>query len=90
MVPPRGRGGGAFLKAGLPLVAFLVGGSLMLSTFVGGGVEARDRQRQARSVSARQFDIEEEHKKIMAQMDLGDLKIVRVPRPNEGSNPAGK
>ncbi|CAN0568060.1 unnamed protein product, partial [Ectocarpus sp. 12 AP-2014] len=51
------RGVKSFLKAGLPFVTFIVGGSYMLSEFVSGQVHVKDVRK--RSKSLREFDIEE-------------------------------
>ncbi|KAG5192089.1 hypothetical protein JKP88DRAFT_230436, partial [Tribonema minus] len=79
------RGGGSnnlFLRAGLPFIVFVAGGSLFLSYVVTGHVETRDRKRQSQSL--RQFDLQEEHRKLQQQFASGeDFKIVRIPRPGE-------
>mmetsp|Transcript_17778 Transcript_17778/g.52876 ORF Transcript_17778/g.52876 Transcript_17778/m.52876 type:complete len:85 (-) Transcript_17778:83-337(-) len=70
---------------GAPFIAFVAGGSYVLSQFTQGTVEARDLKTKSRSVRA--FKIEEEHAKIAKKLygdsltPGTDLPEVRIPRP---------
>ena len=66
---------------GLPLIVFMVGGTGVLATFVQGQTEAKDHNMQYKSVSKKQHTLEEEHKKVMAKMDIDDYVMVPVPKP---------
>ena len=88
MNPPQGRTGkgggkgkGALVKAGLPLIAFMIGGSYFLSIFVGTHVEVRDKNNQSKSI--RKFDLEEEHKTLMKKLEIDNYSLSRIPRPDE-------
>ena len=69
-----------FMRVGLPLLGFMVMGTLGLTQFVGGTKETGDAIRQNRS--QREFDVEAEHeammKKLAPQMENYENKpIVR-------------
>lgn len=70
-----------FAQAGLPLLFLVVGGSFFLSQFTATQVEFRDKQ--ARSSSVRQFNLEEEHRKLMKNLDIDNFTLSRIPRPEE-------
>ena len=70
------------LRAGLPFVFLLAGGSLLLSTFVQGTVEGRDKR--VRSQSEREYSIEKEHEKMMQKLNIQEgFKNKRIVRPEE-------
>jgi len=76
----KGRQTGVLIKAGIPLVAFMLGGSLALSQFMQTHMDIKDKRTQ--SVSKRKFDLEEEHKMLMQKLgDLSDFTLSRIPRP---------
>ena len=76
----RGSTGSKLLvRAGLPLVTFLVGGSLVLSHFMQTHMEIKDKRNT--SVSKRKFDLEEEHKVLTAKLNLDNFSLSRIPRP---------
>ncbi|KAF4316969.1 hypothetical protein BBO99_00007210 [Phytophthora kernoviae] len=70
-----------FVKAGLPLMLFIVGGYMGLTQFVGGKYEARDHL--IKSQSQHTFDLEEEHKKMTQKLVLDDFELKPVPKPKE-------
>lgn len=72
------------VKAGLPLVLFMLGGSYFLSIFVETHVEARDKNNQSKST--RKFNLEEEHKALMKKLDIDNFTLSRIPRPEEAAN----
>mmetsp|Transcript_6980 Transcript_6980/g.10523 ORF Transcript_6980/g.10523 Transcript_6980/m.10523 type:complete len:81 (+) Transcript_6980:55-297(+) len=75
-------GTNSFFKFGIPLVAFIVGGSFFLGKFVEGQVEKRDKRVRSRTV--KQFDLEEEHKRAMAALaDNESYEMKRIARPEE-------
>ena len=71
------------LRAGLPFVVLLAGGSLVLSNFVQGTVDGRDKR--VRSQSEREYSIEKEHKKMMEKLNVKDdnFRNKRIVRPEE-------
>ena len=81
MPPPTAR---QFVFAGAPLIAFVAGGSYVLSQFTKGTVEARDFVFRSRSVKA--FALAEEHAKIERKLhgdggpSAAELIIKRIPR----------
>mmetsp|Transcript_1563 Transcript_1563/g.2503 ORF Transcript_1563/g.2503 Transcript_1563/m.2503 type:complete len:92 (+) Transcript_1563:87-362(+) len=72
---------------GIPFILVVVGGSFFLSKFSSTQFEIRDQL--SKSVSTRKFDLEEEHKKIMRELDIDNYKLSRIARPDE-SLPAKK
>lgn len=72
------------LRYGAPFVIFCVGGFYGLEAFVSGRVQFMDMHQKKQS--RRQFDIEEEHRKIMKKFDP-DFDIKRIERPNEEGGP---
>ena len=75
-----------FIQAGIPLISFLLGGSYFLTNFVETGLQIKDSN-QGKSISKRKFDIEEEHKKLMKNLDIDNFSLSRIPRPeDEGEN----
>jgi wyosine [tRNA(Phe)-imidazoG37] synthetase (radical SAM superfamily) len=75
------RGRQLMAKAGLPMIIFLVGGTYVLSTFMQTHFEVKDKK--LNSTSTRKFDLAEEHRKIMGQLDIDDFSLSRIPRPGE-------
>lgn len=69
------------IKAGVPFVSFMIGGAYMLSTFMQTHMEMKDRKEK--STTKRTFDIEEEHRKMMKQLDIDNYSLSRIPRPEE-------
>ena len=53
----------------------------MLATFMQTHMEMKDRKEQ--STTVRKFDIEEEHRKLMKQLDIDNFSLSRIPRPEE-------
>eukprot|EP00603_Paraphysomonas_imperforata_P001459 CAMPEP_0114428748 /NCGR_PEP_ID=MMETSP0103-20121206/9103_1 /TAXON_ID=37642 ORGANISM="Paraphysomonas imperforata, Strain PA2" /NCGR_SAMPLE_ID=MMETSP0103 /ASSEMBLY_ACC=CAM_ASM_000201 /LENGTH=102 /DNA_ID=CAMNT_0001598009 /DNA_START=20 /DNA_END=331 /DNA_ORIENTATION=- len=72
---------GRFLLTGIPFVCSVIGGSYFLSTFTKSQTDMNDKR--TTSKSKRKFDIDEEHKKIVAQLNIDDYQLSRVPRPEE-------
>mmetsp|Transcript_19681 Transcript_19681/g.25442 ORF Transcript_19681/g.25442 Transcript_19681/m.25442 type:complete len:129 (-) Transcript_19681:106-492(-) len=71
-----------FLRAGVPLICLVTGGSYLLSTFVQGKVEAKDAKQK--SLTNRQFDLEEEYKTAMKELNVEESYIPkRIPRPED-------
>ena len=76
------RTNSSWLKSGIPFMLLIIGGSLGLSPIVGGQFMFRDVK--VKRQSEEQYDIEEEHKKLMKKMgDLSDYKLIPVPRPSD-------
>ena len=69
------------LKAGIPMVLLVVGGSLFLTNFVNTQVELKDLHNKG--TSERKFDLEEEHRKLLKQLDIDNFTLSRIPRPDE-------
>ena len=55
-----------FMKAGLPLVLFIVAGAYGLSVFMSTHYEYKDKR--DKSTTVRNFDLEEEHRKTMEKV----------------------
>lgn len=64
---------------GAPLILFLIGGSVLLSEFLGTHMELKDKQNK--STTERNFDLEEEHKTLMKKLNIDDFSLSRIPRP---------
>lgn len=73
------RGTATFLTSGVPMILLILGGSYCVSLFMDTHYEVKDSQNK--SVSIRQFDLEEEHKKMQAKLKIDDYKLSRIPRP---------
>lgn len=73
-----------FLRAGLPICCFIVGGSWYLSKFVETKVEIQDK-RSNKSVSTRKFNLEEERRKMLEKLDIDNYNLSRIPRPDDGN-----
>mmetsp|Transcript_4407 Transcript_4407/g.6878 ORF Transcript_4407/g.6878 Transcript_4407/m.6878 type:complete len:131 (-) Transcript_4407:393-785(-) len=71
-----------FVRAGIPLICLVVGGSYLLSTFVQGKVEAKDAKQK--SQTKRQFDLTEEYNRAMKDLSVDDsYSTKRIPRPSD-------
>lgn len=75
----RGSGTTTLLKAGIPLVSLLLGGSFLLGHFMQTHMDIKDKR--ASSISKRKFDMDEEHKLLMKKLDLDNFSLSRIPRP---------
>lgn len=73
------KGSATLLTSGIPMVLLILGGSYCLSVFMDTHYEVKDKQN--RSMSARQYDLEEEYKKMQEQLSIEDYKLSRIPRP---------
>ena len=71
-------------KSGLPLIFFIIGGSYGLSIFMQTHFDYKDKKEN--NISKRNFDLEQEHKKILEQLNIKDFKLSRIPRPGEEIN----
>jgi hypothetical protein len=69
------------VKVGLPMVLLLTGGSYLLSTFTATQFEQKDKR--MKKTSKKVHAIEEEHKRMMAKLNIDDYALSRIPRPNE-------
>lgn len=67
-----------FIGSGLPLILFVVGGSLSLSKFVQGRIEAKDLK--VKSQSRRQYTLEEEATLVLSKLNIKDYDMIPVPR----------
>jgi hypothetical protein len=75
------RGRKKLVTVGIPFLLFTLGGCYMLSVFLQTHMEIKDRR--VKSTTARKFDLEEEHRKMMAQLDIDNYTLSRIPRPEE-------
>lgn len=57
----------------------------MLSTFMQTQIEYKDRK--GTSISLREFTLEEEHQKMMEQLDIKNYSLSRIPRPCDELQP---
>ena len=89
MKPPRPGNQSVLLKAGVPMVALILGGSWALSQFMQTHMDIKDKRSQ--SVSTRKFDLEEEHKALMKKLNIeGGFNLSRIPRPPDVSETEAK
>lgn len=73
------------LYVGVPLLLFMFGGTYFLSIFMDTKMEIKDRQ-MGSSTSIQKFDLEEEHKNLMAQLATKEFSLSRIPRPEDGKS----
>ena len=71
----------SFLSAGIPLVILVVSGSVLISYFLQSQVDVKGKTQ--RSTSTRQFDLEEEHRKLVKSLDIDNYNLSRIPRSEE-------
>jgi len=76
-----------FVKVGIPLIIFVVGGSYFLSVFMSTHMEIKDRNNNSKS--ERNFNLEEEHKLLMKKLDIDNFSLSRIPRPDDDALPNG-
>lgn len=77
----RRRGQNYLLKAGLPMILLVVGGSVFLTSFTQTRVEMKDRV--MKSSTEKQFDLAEENRKLLKKLDIDNFSLSRIPRPGE-------
>lgn len=87
-VPFRKKKKNVFLTAGVPLLLLMISGSLLISFFLESQVEIQGKTK--RSTSTRQFNLEEEHKKLLKNLDIENYSLSRIPRPEDGEEPGKK
>ncbi len=63
------------------MILLVVGGSLFLTNFTQTRVEMKDRI--IKSTSEKQFDLEEENRKLLKKLDIDNFTLSRIPRPGE-------
>lgn len=63
------------------MIIFIVGGSVALSNFMQTHYDLKDKAKK--STTTRKFDLEEEHAKMMKQLNVNDFSLSRIPRPEE-------
>ena len=83
------KGSKLLYTAGIPLFCFVVGGSYVLSQFLQTNLEIKDK-RQNTTISTRKFNLEEEHKNLMKNLDIDNFSLSRIPRPEENTKPESK
>lgn len=76
-----------FLTAGVPFLALVIGSTLFLSNFMETHMSLKDKQNSSKT--QRKFDLDEEHAKIMKQLDIENFKLSRIPRPGEDTKNMG-
>jgi hypothetical protein len=85
----RRRGGSnKFFTVGVPLIIFCVGGYLFLAEFMKTHVQVKDQKQKA--TNTKQFEIEEEYKKMMSGLDIENYSLSAIPRPGESVKPNKK
>ena len=62
----------------------IVAGAYGLSFYMQTHMEYKDRK--GATISKREFTLEEEHKKMMKQLDIENYTLSRIPRPDELPN----
>jgi len=81
----RTVGQSVLIKAGVPMVALMLGGSWALSQFMQTHMDIKDQRNQ--SVSKRKFDLEEEHRMLMKKLGDMEFSLSRIPREEDGPKP---
>lgn len=71
-------------NAGMPLFVLLLGSVYGIQTFLQTQIEIKDKKEQ--NTSVRVFSLDEEHKKLMKQLDIDNFSLSRIPRPGEKQN----
>lgn len=71
-----------FVRAGMPFLLFMGGGFWALQRFVEGKRELEDLSRGKRTLTTRQYDLEEDWKKTMKKLNT-DFQLVEIPRPKD-------
>jgi hypothetical protein len=71
--------GHPFARAGVPMILFVTLGSYALSFFVQGQHDMQKVSKSKKSLTQRQYDIEEDHKKTLAKLvSSADYELVCV------------
>ncbi len=74
------------VRAGVPMLLFMIGGCYMLSEFMQTKMEMKDKL--VSSQSQRKFDLDEEHKAMLKKLDIErDFTLSRIPRPDDSPTP---
>ena len=72
-----------FVRAGLPMILFVSLGSYGLSFFVQGRHDVDRTAKSKRSLTQRQYDLEEDYAKTMSKLVQNDYELVPIKRPEE-------
>ena len=80
----KAEGRKKMIYVGVPMVGFVLGGFYVLSLFLGTHMEMKDKQKK--STTVRKFDLEEEHKVLMKQLNVEDFSLSRIPRPEDANS----
>ena len=80
--PPMVNARSPFVRVGLPLLGFMVFGTLGLSQFMRGKMETQDKMYQNKS--QREYDVETEYKSMMRKLapQMENYENKPVPRPD--------
>eukprot|EP00510_Aplanochytrium_minuta_P007245 CAMPEP_0184031978 /NCGR_PEP_ID=MMETSP0955-20130417/2667_1 /TAXON_ID=627963 /ORGANISM="Aplanochytrium sp, Strain PBS07" /LENGTH=86 /DNA_ID=CAMNT_0026317885 /DNA_START=121 /DNA_END=381 /DNA_ORIENTATION=- len=70
-----------FVRSGLPVVFFCVAGSVGLGQLVQGKKDIEDLKKGKRSLTTREFDLEEDYKRTLQKLNIDDYELVRIPPP---------
>jgi len=70
-----------FARAGVPMILFVVAGSVGLSYFVEGKHDIDKTTKGKRSLTLREYDLEEDYKKTMHKLVKNDYALVPIKRP---------
>jgi Cytochrome c oxidase assembly protein COX16 len=68
-----------FLRGGLPMILFTMLGFVGLTKFVQGKHELEDLSRNRRSLTTREYDLEEDYKRTMKKLNP-DYELKPIPR----------
>ena len=69
------------MQAGVPMIIFIVGGSVGLSAFMQTHYELKDKKLNTQTV--RNYDLAAEHAAMMKKLDVENFTLSRIPRPEE-------
>lgn len=69
-----------FFRVGVPMVVFLTSSTYGLSIFLAGKHKIEDRKADRRSMTTRQYDIEQDYEKTMKKLNP-DYELIPIKRP---------
>ena len=71
-----------FVRVGMPMLLLMTASLAGMTQFVQGKKELEAAARGKRSLTQREFDLEEEHRRVLDKL-ANEYKIVPIPRPKE-------
>eukprot|EP00511_Aplanochytrium_stocchinoi_P007552 CAMPEP_0204845694 /NCGR_PEP_ID=MMETSP1347-20130617/1379_1 /ASSEMBLY_ACC=CAM_ASM_000690 /TAXON_ID=215587 /ORGANISM="Aplanochytrium stocchinoi, Strain GSBS06" /LENGTH=86 /DNA_ID=CAMNT_0051985891 /DNA_START=15 /DNA_END=275 /DNA_ORIENTATION=- len=72
-----------FMRSGLPVLIFCVAGSFGLGQLVQGKKDIEDLKSGKRSLTTREFDLEEDYKRTLNKLNVDEYEVIRIKRPED-------